>query len=256
MPDEYHPNKDIAAFYRHTFDFTNQYKIHYDDWLLAYERAIRHRAVDNCFLGMSSGYDSGAMACELLRQGYNPKVYSIFCNENVHVLEQRLQYFPDHSALFELDRENYGRLYQFLDGKINPVAMKDTASPGVAFMFEQASLEGRTICLCSQGGDETISDYALFPKQSTFKGKFPEQLFEWKNFRRGMQEEYLNEIEEIAALYGIECRYPYLDVDLVQEYLWLSAELKNRHYKAPLREYLIRNRFPFEENVKRGFHPR
>ena len=62
-----------------------------------------------------------------------------------------------------------------------------------------------------------------------------------------MKEEYT------GGAFGIENRYPYLDTGVVQEFLWLSAEAKNRHYKGPLREYLKRNRFPFEEGVKRGF---
>jgi hypothetical protein len=52
---------------------------------------------------------------------------------------------------------------------------------------------------------------------------------------------------------GSKAATPYLDASVVQEFLWLSAEAKNRHYKAPLREYLIRHDFPFEENAKRGF---
>jgi asparagine synthetase B (glutamine-hydrolysing) len=126
---------------------------------------------------------------------------------------------------------------------------------GVAYTFETAAKEGRTICISGQGGDETISDYALYPGQSTFKGVWPEDLYEWNNFREGMNREYLNEIEEIAEIYGIEVRYPYLDVDLVQEYLWLTPELKNKNYKAPLFEYLTLNNVPFEKNVKRGFNP-
>ena len=100
-----------------------------------------------------------------------------------------------------------------------------------------------------------MSDYALFPRQSTFKGKYPEKLYEWPNFRNNMQREYLNELDELANLYGIEVRYPFLDVNLVQEFLWLSAELKNRNYKAPLFEYLTRNQVPFDKNVKKGFRP-
>ena len=53
-----------------------------------------------------------------------------------------------------------------------------------------------------------------------------------------------NEFWELAGSgnFNIETRYPFLDRDLVQEFLWLTAELKNKHYKAPLREYLIRNK--------------
>jgi hypothetical protein len=43
----------------------------FDDWTAAFSSAIRKRA-SNCreriFIGLSSGYDSGAIACELDRQ--------------------------------------------------------------------------------------------------------------------------------------------------------------------------------------------
>lgn len=249
-------NKDIKAFYEHEFDFNHQHKTQYEDWLKAFRNAVLKRAVGGCFIGLSSGYDSGAVACEMLNLGVTFKVYSVMNNEDSIILIHRLGYFPEKSVVEKVDQVTYTRLYNFLDGKINKKAMKDSASPGVAFMFEQATKEGRKVCICPQGGDETISDYSLFPNQSQFKGKFPETLFEWKNFRRGMQEEYLNEIEDIAALYNVECRYPFLDIDLVQEYLWLAVDLKNITYKAPLREYFIRQRFPFCEGVKRGFRPR
>ena len=154
-----------------------------------------------------------------------------------------------------MDKALWQEYYDFLKGKINEVAMKDIASMGVAFMFDTATKEGKRVCISGQGGDELISDYALYPKQSTFKGVFPEKLYEWDNFRKGMQLEYLNELEDIAELYGVEVRYPFLDIDLVQEYLWLKAELKNRNYKAPIYEYLIREKVPFNEGTKKGFRP-
>ena len=40
--------------------------------------------------------------------------------------------------------------------------------------------------------------------------------------------------------------------DVVQEFLWLKPELKNKNYKAPIHEYLKRNNFPFAEGVKIG----
>jgi hypothetical protein len=64
-----------------------------------------------------------------------------------------------------------------------------------------------------------------------------------------MKEEY------IAGAYGIETRYPYLDKQLVQEFLWLTPELKNKVYKAPLDFYMTSQKYPFEKGVKRGFSP-
>jgi len=247
-------NKELNEFYEHKFDFDSQYKDDYEDWLAAFSNAIKKRAVNNCFIGLSSGYDSGAMSKELLKQGVEFKAYTNFNNENEEVLRERLKYIPNYQVA-NMDKGLWMAYRDFLDGKINEVAMKDKASMGVAYMFDTARNEGRTVCVSGQGGDEITSDYALFPRQSHFKGKYPEKLYEWPNFRGNMQLEYLNELEEIADLYDIEVRYPFLDVDLVQEFLWLRVDLKNRHYKAPIREYLTRTNVPFSEGVKRGFRP-
>lgn len=247
-------NIELEEFYNHKFDFDNQTKETYDDWLTAFKNAVRKRAVDECFIGMSSGYDSGALTKELTNLGTKFKAYVIYNNENAGVIDERLKYIENYQ-ICRMDEDLWQGYRDFLKGKINDVAIKDSASMGVAYMFETAKNEGRKICISGQGGDEIISDYALFPKQSTFKGKFPYKLSEWPNFRGNMQMEYLNELEEIAALYGIEVRYPFLDVDLVQEFLWLTPELKNKFYKAPTREYLIKNNVPFDENVKKGFRP-
>lgn len=248
-------NKDILEFYAHDFDFDNQSKTNYLDWIAAFELAIQKRAVNGCFIGLSSGYDSGAITKEMLKQNIRFKAFTIFNNENKEVLEKRLEYIPNHQVVVMND-DLWQGYYDFLKGKINDKALKDIASMAVAYMFESAKQEGRTVCISGQGGDEILSDYALFPKQSTFKGKYPDNLYEWENFRQGMQKEYLVELEEIAALYPpIEIRYPFLDVDLVQEFLWLTPELKNRNYKAPLYEYLSQNKVPFDKGVKKGFRP-
>jgi hypothetical protein len=56
----------------------------------------------------------------------------------------------------------------------------------------------------------------------------------------------------VAGSHSIETRYPFLDKDVVQEFLWLTPELKNKTYKAPIYEYLKRNNFPFAEGKKIG----
>lgn len=247
-------NKELQEFYSHKFDFDNQHKTDFKDWLKAYDNAVKKRAVDGCFMGLSSGYDSGALASKLTQLGVDFKAYIIYHNENKDVLDARIEALKDYSVA-EMSDELWKKYYDFLKGKVNDKALADHASMAVAFTFDTAKKDGKSVFLAGQGGDEIISDYALYPGQSTFKGVWPEKLYEWDNFREGMNREYLNEIEEIAEIYGIEVRYPYLDVDLVQEYLWLTPELKNKNYKAPLFEYLTLNNVPFEKNVKRGFNP-
>jgi len=247
-------NSELDEFYEHKFDFSHQHKKTYDDWIQAFKDAVFKRSEDGCFIGMSSGYDSGAITKELTNQGTKFKAYVIYNNEDKRVIDERLQYI-DNYEIAEMSKELWKEYYDFLKGKINPLAMRDNASMGVAFMFDTAQKEGRKVCISGQGGDEIHSDYALFPNQSTFKGKYPDKLFEWLNFRGGMQFEYVNEIEDIASLYGIEVRYPFLDVDVAQEFLWLAPELKNKNYKAPIYEYLVKNNVPFTKDVKKGFRP-
>jgi asparagine synthetase B (glutamine-hydrolysing) len=247
-------NKDLVEFYNHKFDFSNQHKTNYDDWIKAFKNAVKKRATKDCFIGMSSGYDSGALVNEINKNKLDFKVFSVYNNESKEVIDERLKKVKNFE-IAEMDKKTWDKYYNFLSGKIDAVSLADTASMGVAQMFEAAKKEKRKVCICGQGGDEIISDYSLYPGQSTFKGVFPENLYEWDNFREGMNRIYLNEIEGIAEIYGIECRYPFLDVDVVQEFLWLSRELKNNNYKAPLFEYLTKNKVPFEQNVKRGFNP-
>lgn len=246
----------------HEWDFTNQHKTTYDDWIAAFKKAISKRAKNGCFIGLSSGYDSGAIACELLKQRVNFKAYSFRGNENKEVLEKRLsmikehEYFKPMPNIKELlsqriDNEKYTIFYEGAETTMH--ALDDGGIYGVGSICMLANLEGRKVMLSGQGADEILSDYALFPKQGEFKGKFPANLFKWRNFDRGCQESYLIKEEYAGGAFNVETRYPFLDKEVVQEFLWLTAEAKNRSYKAPLREYLVKNNFPFEENKKIGF---
>jgi len=64
---------------------------------------------------------------------------------------------------------------------------------------------------------------------------------------------YIAKEEYVAGSFGIETRYPFLDIDVVQEFLWLTPELKNKSYKSVVGEYLLKNKFPIDVNKKIGF---
>ena len=87
-------------------------------------------------------------------------------------------------------------------------------------------------------------------------GLFPEDLttiFPWFNFYTGLMEAFIAKEEYTGSLHGIENRYPFLDKNVVQEFLWLTAELKNNNYKSPLYNYMKIHNYPFKENEKIGF---
>lgn len=242
----------------HQWEWT-QWKEDYDDWISAFERSIGKRAIDGCFIGLSSGYDSGAISKELSKQGVKYKAYSVFNNENEEIIKKRAKYPYEFEEIREnvearwmLKKRVENVYYKFAREK---TVLDDTASLGLADICYKAKREGRKVCLSGQGADEIIGDYKLYPNQSNFRGVFPKILKEWDNFSGGIQRDYLNKEEYVGGAFGIETRYPFLDKELVQEFLWLSPELKNRNYKAPIYEYLIRNDVPFEKDVKKGFRP-
>ncbi|MGH8430656.1 MAG: asparagine synthase-related protein, partial [Solimonas sp.] len=234
-----------------TFDFDHQHKTTYDDWVAAFDRAMAKRAYDKCFINLSAGYDSGAIDCALTRMGTSYKPFSIEGQENLDLLHSRNrtgtilrmteEIIADKGAYLREHAEAY--TYQLVapNGAIYEHDMlDDKATVGLASIYTLANEEGRKVNLSGQGADEIMSDYSQWPWGTQLKGIFPEKLEVWRNFFGNYQRAYLTKEEYLAGAYGNETRYPFLDRDVVQEFLWLTPELKNRNYKAPLHEYLTR----------------
>ncbi len=237
----------------------NQYKDSYDDWITAFEKAVKKRAIPGCFVGLSSGYDTGAIVCTLNKLEVEFKAYAIEGHEDKKVLKERMKLIKNYEFISRL--ESFKNERPWINDNIEDFKYKlktkdsfkrDSASLGLSKICHKAHAEGRKVYLSGQGADEIIADYALYPYQSTFKGKFPEKLYLWENFYNGAQYSYLGKEEYVAGSHSVETRYPFLDRDVVQEFLWLRTDLKNKNYKAPIHEYLKRNNFPFSEGIKIG----
>ena len=126
-----------------------------------------------------------------------------------------------------------------------------------------AKLNGFKVHISSCGADEIISDYGFNGKKifshSEFGGFFPENLeniFPWKKFYNDSQRSYLFKEEYVFGRYGLESRYPFLDTQVVQNFLNLKKELKNSEYKSPIAFFLRKHDYPFDEGIKLGFNPR
>jgi len=252
----------------------NQHKDYYDDWIIAFHNALNKRCGnvrEKCFIGLSGGYDSGAIACGLNELDLKYKAYSIPGAENKTVLDARKKLIKD-MEIIDIQPEQFLYEKDFLQeecedftfmGKCS--ARCDKASAGLSLICRIASKRNYKIYISGQGADEIMSDYGINgiplygPGQLTqFAGRFPENLkdlFPWVNFFGGMQEKYIGKEESVAGSHGIETRYPFLDVNLVQEFLWLKSGLKNRQYKAPIDDYMSNHSFPFTRNEKVGFRP-
>lgn len=244
-----------------SFDFAHQLKNSYEDWIAAFERAVRKRATGACYLPLSAGYDSGGIDCALGRLGISYKAYSIEGVENVELLRRRNRV----GVILRMDAQQYAERETFLRAHAEAVTFRvrvfngevedyevhqDRASRGLALIHSLARGDGRKVFLSGQGADETLAACRHWPG-----ARFPEELHPWSDFDGNWQTAYLAKEEYVAGSCGVEGRYPYLDREVVQEFLWLSPELKNRCYKAPLHEYMARLGYPFDENVKTGFNP-
>jgi asparagine synthase (glutamine-hydrolysing) len=248
----------------------------FEGWFSAFREAIRKRACHSqgksLFMGLSCGYDSGAIACELAAQKMDFKAYTVSASEDLSLIEKRHKLLKN-TEIIRLSKSEYEAVKKELqkgceqfwqlkpDGKQLYNMLRDQAAVGLAVVCKRATGEGRRIYFSGQGADEIMSDYGMngqgmYGKPSQLGGIFPEDLrsvFPWKNFFDGAQRMFLAKEEHVVGTYGVEARYPYLDKRLVQEFLRLSPKLKNAHYKAPLREYFVRNNYPFAEGVKMGF---
>ena len=318
------------------FDLT-QHKTTFEDWNMAFENAIRKRTSGikhGIFIGLSSGYDSGAIACELARQNVPFTAYSIVGSENPDTIQQRFSML-ENTEYIELTRERflnarnhlkayceeytlridngeqdqydrlaveYHEVCAILD-ELEPIYRElndpevtdrvrinrnnkallekrmvrvqetiefrrtgqmltdDNGAIGMSHICGVGRERGELIYISGSGADEIFSDYGYQGikhfRHSTIGGHFIEDIskyFPWKNFFDNTQRAYLMKEEHVSGSHGVEGRYPFLDREVVQEFLWLSPELKNRHYKAPLHQYMELHNYPFDQSTKVGFN--
>lgn len=264
---------------RHTvFEFDlKQHKLSTVDFQSAFKHAVLKRvkhAICPFFIGLSSGYDSGAIQVALVQKELHHFAYTIFSTEALETLQERIKWAGStaetHVILFngkDLEKEmTYLAMhsepfqYRATQGQDISVA-EDPAAAGLSYICREARRRGVFIYLSGTGADEIISDYGhaghkIFP-HSNFGGLFPDNLqarFPWEGFFLGTQRDYLMKEELVAGAHGVEARYPFLDRAVVQEFLWLDATVKNSKYKAPIHEWLARFDYPFRAAEKVGFN--
>ena len=271
----------IEKFSVTEFDL-NQHKNNYDDWYKSFQDSIRKRTKnlrEKLFIGLSSGYDSGAICCELVNQGVDFTTYTVVGTENQNILNQRFKIIEKKvkNVILTKNSDEIGIAHEFIEKNTEPLKyftysnssdyneywlslIDDNGSNHLSHLCSHAKKDGKKIFLSGQGADEIFSDYGFGGvkkyNHSNFGGLFTDDLkeiFPWPSFFNSSMESYLAKEEYVCGSYGIESRYPFLDKNLVQEFLWLSPKLKNSNYKSVLDFYLTKNNFPFDKNNKVGF---
>lgn len=265
----------------------NQYKNHFEDWNAAFLDSIKKRFKNvsyDILLPLSSGHDSGIIACGFELCGINFDSFSYKGSENIDILENRIKRKNNHSKnlnkmilkeKFTNEERNNAIKYlknyseEFFYGpdninlKSDISGFDDPGAHGLTHLLSVMKEENKNIKILAsgQGGDEIYSNLQNYHFGSSNPKKFPKKLnkvFPWENFYYGAQSSYLAKEENIAGSFGIETRYPLLDFQVVQEYLHLSHKLKNKEYKSPISNFLRLNNYPFLEGdiktLKRGFN--
>mmetsp|Transcript_35508 Transcript_35508/g.81983 ORF Transcript_35508/g.81983 Transcript_35508/m.81983 type:complete len:565 (+) Transcript_35508:36-1730(+) len=263
------------------FEFDlRQFKTSTDDFVAAFNRAVKIRTEDlittgrPLFIGLSSGFDSGAIHASLHHLSVAHHAFALIGAEEAQMLLDRAEFAKStsevsvvvmHEQDFELEQkwlrqraEPFSYLGVNFTGQSS--VFNDYAATGLSYIVRLSRDRGALCYLSGTGADEILSDYGFggdkWCPQSSFGGLFPDNLstiFPWAEFFLSTQRDYLHKEEHVAGAHGVEGRYPFLDPRVVQEFLWLAPEVKNREYKAPLHDVFTHWGYPFEKRKKIGF---
>jgi asparagine synthetase B (glutamine-hydrolysing) len=260
-----------------------QYSDDIDGWHATFDRAVAKRITHlrgTAFVGLSSGYDSGAITASLIAQGASFLSITVEGREDAATVaaRRRLVESSGNAAVLlpqdQIDRAKWsGWLADHVedepyfivndDGErveIGKSIHRDNASLILAAVCQTAKDQGARVYLSGSGADEIYSDYGHQGQKiyahSNFGGQYPENLlgrFPWASVFGSTQAAYLMKEEMVAGSFGMEARYPFLDIDLVQKFLSLTPEIKNEAYKSVIQSYLKARDFPFVAGQKVGF---
>ena len=244
----------------------------FDRWCELFDMSIEKRIENTAemfFVGLSSGYDSGCIVSSLKKHNAKFTTYSVRAAENMDILKKRHELldqkrkhllhmtksdFEYHKNYISKNAEYY--ISEYVMNNKNYVVQNDKGSVGTSYVCSHAKNDGYKIYMSGHGSDEIYSDYGFlgYPipgfEHCDIAGYYPDDLnscFPWKNFNGYRMIDFAYKDESVGGSYGIEVRYPFLDRNLVQEFLNINSRLKNRNYKSPLHHYLKNNNYPFLE---------
>ena len=192
-----------------------------------------------CFVGLSGGVDSGCIALRLVEMKVAHHIFSLSASEEVRIVQARHAWASREAAglavphpVERLSRESYAEQFAWFPQHVEAYAytqphrriglMNDAGAVGLSHICAQAKPLGVRVYLSGAGADEIHGDYGRVKQ-------WPANLSEvwpWPAFFGNEMRDYLRKEEHVAGAHGIEGRFPYLDVDVVQEYLWLNTTLK------------------------------
>ena len=249
------------------WDFNPRYS-NYNRWNCAFENSIKKRTNTDkgIFIPLSSGYDSGCIVSSMIKLNKKFETYTFKGQEDPKILETRKEYIhASGNSFFYINpksnienkyREYCNRIEDYtayhIDGSAYSNIYNAYSCFGIYQIFQKAREDNQIIFLSGHGGDEIFSDYGNIEnrKSSVLNLDYTNVRSKWPNFDSAYGRNIIQMFERVAGCYGIESRYPFLDKQVVQEFLWLSDTLKNSEFKQCISQYMRKLNFPFLANKK------
>jgi len=220
---------------------------HLDKVFEQLEKAVLQRYNSETVVSLTSGYDSGVIACALHKNGHKEFTVSNKGEEDIKVLAERIGLHKgkivDLGKMPDLDYKYDVTEYQMIHTGI------------LSHMIQN----NKTTVLNGYGGDEVYQDDGFNGVQnfckSKFGGFFPKDLelvWPWHESYEKLSSR-VTRLDAIAQTYDCVSKFPLLDLHLVQAWLNTTQELKNARYKNWMYQYMRLNDYPILENIKIGF---
>ncbi len=249
-----------------TWNF-EQYRNNWDKVYESHEHAVRMCNHPNSLYMLSSGMDSGAIVCAARNINIDHHVCHIITDieEENAVLNARFRAANDkkHVHMFRAvensknpDRKPYKEFMnskQSSAGSLNNQPFMDSHNQAYEKICKPL---GSIKVIQGQGGDSLYGDYGFRGKRtrpsSIFGGVFPANLQEvWKEVMSS-NADVKESLDVLWGIRGIAVSFPLMDLDLIQEFLNTTRNLKNSRYKNWLAQYMEDSNYPYT-NLKGGW---
>lgn len=227
----------------------------YDKLIESFEKSVLQRTSHKTCLPLSSGYDSGTIAAIWHKNKLSNPVVFDTSTENEDVITRRKH---QHSIFYELNYSNADKDINSINQIHTSVAMKGSRMSSLIALCHLMNKNNLVSMMSGDGGDEIYSDYGYDGKQgylwSFFGGSFPQHLeLVWPPPSNHLILDYTHRLDTVTGYYGVESRNPFLDIDVVQNWLNTSVKLKNYGYKQWMNEIMASVNYPFAPNEKIAF---
>jgi len=243
------------------WDFEPRYNT-FDHWIKSFKDSIKKRSQTDkkIFVPLSAGHDSGLIVSELLNQNIDFRSYTFKGVEDKQILESRLNLIDNHQIVDPKQNfisnfaEYYHKIENYYAHHYNGERYMDIYDAYSCFAIylinRHARENGYLVALSGHGADEIFSDYST-QTISALRGNYKGVRSKWPNFDSGYGRNIINMFERVGGACSVEVRYPFLDKHVVQNFLWLSDDLKNKEYKQCLSHLLRVNKFPYIQKKSR-----